>query len=302
MNYKKIVKHAGMIESDKKIVHMQDIIQQKKEILSINFSLIITDPLGEVLCKTENLLKKEHYDIRIIDLLHMKKGNHYNPFLYIKNEMDAMLLARCLVENTCDKNNKGNPSWMRSEISLLTAIICYLKIERPEQEQNFTSVMKMLRAAKTGVLDSLFSDLEKINSNHISIKQWKIFDMNSEIDRGYVISSLAARLSIFDISQIEYLMETDDLSLNDIRNSKIALFILIPIADDSFDFIIKALHFQILLFLNYNHNYKFTLLDDLKEIECKELENTNEHLDDILVKKEVSEKIEAIEESEFWEF
>lgn len=39
--------------------------------------------------------------------------------------MDAMLLARCLVENTCDKNNKGNPSWMRSEISLLTAIICY---------------------------------------------------------------------------------------------------------------------------------------------------------------------------------
>ena len=30
MNYKKIVKHAGMIESDKKIVHMQDIIQQKK--------------------------------------------------------------------------------------------------------------------------------------------------------------------------------------------------------------------------------------------------------------------------------
>lgn len=39
MNYKKTVKHARMIESDKKFVHMQDIIQQKKRNIINKFQL-----------------------------------------------------------------------------------------------------------------------------------------------------------------------------------------------------------------------------------------------------------------------
>lgn len=105
--------------------------------------------------------KKEGYQVKVLDLVQMKEENHYNPLYYCRNEAEAMSYARYLINKL--GNNNEETFMTRAEIALLTALLCYIKMERPKKEQNFASIMKMLHAQMNDIdmntyhyLDDLF--------------------------------------------------------------------------------------------------------------------------------------------------
>ena len=72
-----------------------------------------------------------------------------------------MSYARYLINKL--GNNNEETFMTRAEIALLTALLCYIKMERPKKEQNFASIMKMLHAQMNDIdmntyhyLDDLF--------------------------------------------------------------------------------------------------------------------------------------------------
>lgn len=227
-------------------------------VLRIGKSFVIYDPNGRIMEHTAAGFKKEGYQVKVLDLVQMKEENHYNPLYYCRNEAEAMSYARYLINKL--GNNNEETFMTRAEIALLTALLCYIKMERPKKEQNFASIMKMLHAQMNDIdmntyhyLDDLFFNLEKKSMDHIAVKQWKVFQVNHWKDQRRILASLATKLSIFALPMIEQLTSTDDLELNQMKDQTTVLFVKIPTFNDSYDILTELLCFQLMNMKDCDH-------------------------------------------------
>ena len=118
----------------------------------------------------------------------MSKSHCYNPFVYIKNDNDVQKLVTNLFKSTTPKGQKASDQfWDTAASMLLMSLILYLKYEAPEEEQNFTMVMEMLRAGEVkedddeylSPLDILFNRLEHKEPNHIALKYYRDYRSGS---------------------------------------------------------------------------------------------------------------------------
>lgn len=223
-------------------------------VMQCNCSYVILDPKGETLRAMGNLLKKEGYVIKILDLKDLEKSHGYNPFKYLQSEIDIMRLVTNLIKNTTKKDSmKGDQFWEMSEITLLRALCFYLHYEAPEYEQNFEMLMEMLHCAKVkeddedyaSPLDLLFNELKESNPGSLAWKQYDIFRSGAGKTLKSIIISLGVRLSAFDSEALIGLTKYDELELDKIADRKTALFCVIPDNDDTYNFLIGILYTQL---------------------------------------------------------
>ena len=230
-------------------------------LLQANCSFVVTDPSGELLESTGKFLEDQGYKIKVFNLVEMQHSNCYNPFNYIRDDLGVLMMINCLIKNTNPTGaDKGDPFWEKSETALLQALCFYLIKYRPKNEQNFTSVMKLLRAAEVNendpsqksVLDRIFEDVEKKDPNSIALKQYQTFKMGAGKTLKSILISTSVRLTVFNMWQIENLTGTDDIDLGSIGDEKTALFVIIPAADDTFNFLVSMMYSQLFETLYYH--------------------------------------------------
>lgn len=105
----------------------------KPQLMQMSSSFIITDPKGELYRDTSGFLKKNGYDVKILNLLNeeeMIKSSHFNPFRYIQSEVDVLKLITNLIANTTPKGSTTNdPFWEKAEGMLLQALFYYVWLE-----------------------------------------------------------------------------------------------------------------------------------------------------------------------------
>ena len=240
----------------------------KPNIMQCNTSFIVLDPKGEILRDTGNLLKKEGYNIKVLDLINMEKSDCYNPFVYLKNDNDVQRLVTNLFKSTTPKGSTtSDPFWDATASMLLMSLVFYLLYEAPEYEQNFSMVLEMLRAGSineeddgTGmpsVLDILFQDLEMRNPNHVALKYYKDFRIGAGKTLKSILITLASRLEKFNLDSLVRLVSKDELDLGSLGEKKTALFALIPDNDPSFNFLVSMLYTQLFQQLFYLADYKY---------------------------------------------
>ena len=239
----------------------------KPNIMQCNTSLVILDPKGEMLRDTGELLTKRGYEIRVLDLINMEKSHCYNPFVYLKDDNDVQKLVTNLFKSTTPKGSSSNdPFWDTAASMLLLSLVFYLKYEAPEDEQNFTMVMEMLRAGDVkedddmylSPLDILFERLEDREPEHIAVKYYRDYHSGSAKTLKSIQITLASRLEKFNLESLSSLTITDELELSLLGERKTALFALIPDNDTSFNFIVSILYIQLFqqLFYIADHKYK----------------------------------------------
>ncbi len=233
----------------------------KPNIMQCNTSFVILDPKGEILRDTGNLLEKEGYVIRVIDLIDMSKSHGYNPFAYIQDDKDVLKLITNLIRNTTPKGAQSNdPFWEKSETALLEALCLYLINEAPEEEQNFSMVMEMIVAAEPkeddedyiSPLDQLFIELEKDKPESLALKQYKIYKQAAGKTAKSILISVGVRLAAFNLESIASLTHYDELELEKMGERKTALFTVIPDNDSTFNFLIGMLYTQLFQMLYYS--------------------------------------------------
>lgn len=238
----------------------------KPNIMQCNTSFVILDPKGEILRDTGYLLERNGYEVKVLDLINMWKSHCYNPFIYLKNDNDVQKLVTNLFKSTTPKGSRSNdPFWDTAASMLLLALIFYLKYEAPEDEQNFTMVMEMLRAGQIededspipSTLDILFNNLELKNPNHIAVKYYKDYHSGSAKTLKSIQITLASRLEKFNLESLASLTQTDELELDMIGEKKVALFALIPDNDTSFNFLVSILYTQLFQQLFYIADHKY---------------------------------------------
>lgn len=238
----------------------------KPNVMQCNTSMVILDPKGEILRDTGQLLKQKGYKVKILDLINMEKSHCYNPFVYLMDDNDVQRLVTNLFKSTTPKGSQSNdPFWDTAASMLLLALIFYLKYEAPEDEQNFSMVMEMLRAGDVSEedecyyspLDSLFYDLEAREPDHIAVKYYKSYHSGSAKTLKSIQITLAARLEKFNLESLAMLTATDELELSKMGEEKTALFALIPDNDSSFNFLISILYTQLFQQLFYIADRKY---------------------------------------------
>ena len=238
----------------------------KPNVMQCASSYVILDPKGEIARDTGNLLKNNGYDVKVLDLINMEKSHCYNPFVYIKTDNDVQRLVTNLFKSTTPKGSTtSDPFWDVSASMLLLALIFYLKYEAPEEEQNFSMVMELLRAGDVkedddeyvSPLDMLFNRLETRNQEHIALKYYRAYHSGAAKTLKSIQVTLASRLEKFNLESMAKLTQTDELDLSSLGEKKTALFAIIPDNDTSFNFLVSILYTQLFQQLFYIADYKY---------------------------------------------
>ena len=237
----------------------------KPNAMNCNTSMVILDPKGEIARDTGHLLKNNGMNVKVLDLINMHRSHCYNPFVYLKDDNDVQRLVTNLFKSTTPKGAQiQDPFWDTAASMLLLALVFYLKYEAPPDEQNFSMVMEMLRAAEIreedeqyqSPLDELFERLEMRNPEHIALKYYRDYRSGSGKTLKSIQITLAARLEKFNLESLAALTITDELDLASVGEKKTALFIIIPDNDSSFNFLVSILYTQLFQQLFYSADHK----------------------------------------------
>ena len=223
-------------------------------IMQANTSYVITDPSGELYANYGYFLENQGYHVKCLNLDHMDRGNHYNPFNYIHSDKDVTVLVTTIIANTTPPNQKaGDPFWEKTEITLLNAVIAFLYRYASKDKQNFTSVMNMIRAAEVNEqddsyqskLDLMFEKIAVSDPNSFALKQYRNFKQGAGKTMKSILISVLTRLNSFDLEDVARLTSTDDMDLDTIGDKKTAIFVIIPTGETTFNYIASLMYSQL---------------------------------------------------------
>ncbi len=238
----------------------------KPNLMQANTSFVCLDPKGEIVRDTGHLLEAKGYEVRVLDLINMNRSHCYNPFVYLKDDNDVQKLVTNFFKSTTPKGSQSqDPFWDTAASMLLLSLIFYLKYEAPEDEQNFSMVMELIRAGDVkedddnyvSPLDMLFNRLEMKNPEHIALKYYRNYHSGSAKTLKSIQITLIARLEKFNLESLAKLTNADELDLPSLGEKKVALFALIPDNDTSFNFLVSILYTQIFQQLFYLADHKY---------------------------------------------
>ena len=227
----------------------------KPNLMQMHSSYVVTDPKGTVLLECGKLLQqKGGYRIKVLNTINFKKSMKYNPFAYLRSEKDILKLVNTIIANTKgDGEKSGEDFWVKAEKLYYTALIGYIWYEAPDEEKNFTTLLEMINASEAreddedfqNPVDLMFERLEEKDPEHFAVKQYKKYKLAAGKTAKSILISCGARLAPFDIKELRDLMETDEMELDTIGDSKTALFVIISDTDDTFNFVVSILYTQL---------------------------------------------------------
>ena len=226
----------------------------KPSLLQAHSSYVVTDPKGTLLPEIGGFLERQKYRIKCLNLINFKKSMRYNPLAYIRSEKDILKLVNALIMNTKGEGDKaGEDFWVKAERLYYSALIGYIWYEAPEEEKNFITLLDLINASEAreddeeyqSPVDLLFAQLEEKDPDHFAVKQYRKFKMAAGKTLKSILISCGARLAPFDIKELRDLMETDEMELDTLGDSKSALFVIISDTDSTFNFVAALMYSQL---------------------------------------------------------
>lgn len=225
----------------------------KPGLMQANCSYIVCDPAGELLRDCAPLLLKRGYDVKVFNLSDRRRSDCYNPFDYIHSDADVIRLVTLLIRNTTPKGaNSSDPFWEKAETALITALMLYLYHEGAEEDKNFGTVMYLLNNAEAAEekgpkspTDQLFLQLEaEKGENHIAVQYYKPFLTSPEKTRDTIRQMATSRLAYFLLDEMQDITDTDEMDFASLGERKRAIFVITPVNDKSFNYLVSMMYMQ----------------------------------------------------------
>lgn len=225
-------------------------------------SIVVTDPKGEVYEKTAKIKEAQGYEVRVVNFKHMSISDHYNPFGYVRKDLDAYTVANTIVAAKNDPKKKD--IWYNTQLNLLKALILYARSEFPPHKRNMEGVLDFLQefdpeATEYGEseLDQKFGELDL---KHPARRAYELgFKKSQEKTRASIIISLLTTIGDYVDDEVANFTSSNDFFFQDIGKKKIALYVLIPTMDKTWEGLINLFFtqmFQELYLLGDQHGAK----------------------------------------------
>ncbi|MBG9510705.1 conjugal transfer protein TraG, partial [Bacillus thuringiensis] len=229
----------------------------KPNLLQMNASFVVTDPKGTIVNEIGMVLKNiGKYKIKIFNTENFYKSMRYNPLVYVYNEQDILKLVNTIIVNTEGEGaKKGEDFWVKAERLLYQAYLSLIISKFPKEEQHLGTLIDLISYSTVkeddenykNPLDYMFEKLEKEDSTHFAVKQYKLYKLAAGKTAKSILISCGARLAPLNIPALRDLLSKDELDLDTLGNKgrKTALFIIVPDTDDTFNFIVSIMYSQL---------------------------------------------------------
>jgi type IV secretion system protein VirD4 len=237
-------------------------------ILQAHSSFVVTDPKGEILEKSGNFLIGRGFKIRVLNLDNKALSDGYNPFVYIHPNRDGyeervLMLIEAIILNSDGgkKRESSDPFWEKAERLFLQAIFFFTCDGFLEDERNMNTVLEligMLELAEED--DKLDSDLDQFakmfkeahGADHIGAQQFTEFrsKASGKTAKSIVISAVA-RLAPFRTKAVKRIFSYDTMEIDRLGEEMMAIFVVVPPTDGTFNFIAGMLFTQMFQELQY---------------------------------------------------
>lgn len=269
-------------------------------VLQGNVNYVIADAKGAILNNVGQSLKEQGYHLQVLNLIDLKHSMSYNPLHYLKTDLDITNFAnQVIATNPAGVQSKGSnydPFWDNAARSLLETLILFVKENLPEEEQTMGTVTRLFSILNL-TLDridnalSIFGDNEKgfyfdsddadatvgskifdwLRKNHPdsgALKKWDHATQSRGSERTWssICGVLGVFLSIYDYSDVENLLSSNQIDFDALLKPKTAFFILYDDADPSKNFISNVLYEQLISFL---YHKAFELEDNKLPVKIK---------------------------------
>ena len=217
----------------------------KPNILQMLGSYVITDPKGELYRETSGFLKANGYKIKTLNLVNPEFSDRYNPVTHIKDHTDVDDLADNIIKGK-GGGNSADPFWDDSSKMLLKACIYYVISVLPEEEQNLSSCLNIVRlgGADEKILDKLFID--ELKPEHPGRKEYESIKVGADKTKQSIAISLLAKLSDFDTPAMQKVTTSNSIHFEDISREKTALYVITPSDKSTYDYILTIFFTQLI--------------------------------------------------------
>ena len=210
-------------------------------------SYVFTDPKGELYDKTAGFLKKNGYEIKVLNLVNPANSDGYNPLMHISSEIDVDVIANTIIKGQKTDSGNSDPYWDDMAEMLLKALIYYLIATRPEEEQNLSSCAELVRAANTSGGNNLLSELmNQLPYDHPARMNYKSIEIAPEKTYGSILSSLQSKLGKFDSKEIAEVTSTDTINFEEIGSKKTAVYVISSDTHTAYDFLLTIFFSQMI--------------------------------------------------------
>lgn len=252
----------------------------KPSLMQMNCSTITTDPSGELMQCCGKPLYEHGIKLKLFSTSDMKHSNCYNPFDYIFDESGEVdeskvsTMINLFLENAngSSAKSKGDPFWDKSAKALMAALAYYM-LESPMTNQvrkgkryapdiNFCTMLKLVQAGKVSEeSETSQSALDKLMEEHRTLMKaegreskalsnYDTFKLAPGKTANSILITVAVDLQMFNnedvknLTRHDYEDEENNLQLDKIGDEQTALFINIPQANTTFNFLVSMLYAQ----------------------------------------------------------
>ncbi|MBV4438441.1 VirD4-like conjugal transfer protein, CD1115 family [Clostridium tyrobutyricum] len=225
-------------------------------------SIVTTDPKGEVYEMTAKVKEAQGYEVHVINFMNMSVSDHYNPFDYVRKDREATTVANTMVAAKNDPKHKD--IWYNAQLSLLKALILYSIYEMPIVKRNMSGILDFLQEFDPEQDESGVSGLDeqflKLSKSHPARRAYELgFKKSQEATRASIIISLLTTIGDYVDQEVSDFTSNSDFFLSDVGRRKIALYVIIPVMDDTWEGLINLFFsqmFQELYSLGAENNSK----------------------------------------------
>ena len=227
---------------------------------------IVLDVKGELQYKFGHYLQEKGYTIRSLNLKNPEKSDRYNPFLYIEKEEDLIRLITNLHEAVKKPDAmQGEPFWDDGVDLYLQAIFYYEWLEAMEESRvgSMNNILYLVNLETQKMPDGettrLQLEMDKLAKRkgdfYPPVRDYrKLKEGATETVRSIIIM-VNAMLKLCETAGVKRIFEGDDIQIRELgtgvggtaehpTDRKIALFLVLPDNDRSYNFLISIFYTQ----------------------------------------------------------
>jgi type IV secretion system protein VirD4 len=205
-------------------------------------SMVLTDPKGELCLSTMEYLKKQGYNVIIMNYREPEKSGYWNPMNKVlenleRNELsEAEQTAREIAESLVNATQKRSQDsfWQETAKSVLTAISMFIAIEAdsPEQKHFYGAnyLLGQLGRPDPNLYDEvpLTKLIDTLPIDHPARRAWYTAGIAGDKTRASIFANALTSIQILADRKIGWITSRQDHVMRDVGIDKTAVFLVIP--------------------------------------------------------------------------
>jgi hypothetical protein len=198
------------------------------EALTRTRSVFIADLKNELFRITAGAMAQTHQVWRFAPT-DPEHSHGYNPLAYVKDAMDANMLADCWVRNTGE--SKDDPFWATCARFLIASVILHLRATEPDAP--FSRVAELI----TGKSFAQLKDILTQSPSHDARRKAENFLHNLSLNErliGSVMTDIGGRFELFDAENMRVVTAINEVDFHQMVDTPTALYLSIPRSEVEF--------------------------------------------------------------------